>query len=55
MGGKITEDDKATILAAIKEKTEWLEEHPEAETEDYEEQLSEIQATVGVSLRLPHT
>jgi heat shock protein 5 len=49
MGGKISEDDKATILAAVKEKTEWLEDHPEAEAEDYEEQLSEIQAIVGVS------
>jgi heat shock protein 5 len=46
MGGKISEDDKATILAAVKEKTEWLEDHPEAEAE---EQLSEIQAIVGVS------
>jgi heat shock protein 5 len=36
-------------LAAIKEKTEWLEENPSAEAEDYEEQLAEIQATVGVS------
>jgi len=47
MGGKITEDDKETILAAIKEKTEWIEDHPTAEAEDYEEQLSEIQAIVG--------
>lgn len=47
MGGKITEDDKKSILEAIKEKTEWLEEHPNAEAEDYEDQLSEIQAIVG--------
>lgn len=47
MGGKISEDDKETILAAVKEKTEWLEEYPNAEAEDYEEQLAEIQATVG--------
>lgn len=48
MGGKITSEDKETILAAIKEKTEWLEENAEAEAEDYEDQLSELQAAVGV-------
>ena len=48
MGGKITSDDKETILSAIKEKTEWLEEHTDAEAEDYEDQLSELQAAVGV-------
>lgn len=47
MGGKISEDDKKTILDAVKEKTEWLEDHPNAEAEDYEDQLSEIQAIVG--------
>jgi heat shock protein 5 len=49
MGGKISSDDKETILSAIKEKTEWLEEHTDAEAEDYEDQLSELQAAVGVS------
>ena len=48
MGGKISAEEKETILAAVKEKSEWLEEHPNAEAEDYEEQLSELQATVGV-------
>jgi hypothetical protein len=33
----------------LKEKTTWLEENPEAEAEDYEDQLSELQSTVGVS------
>ncbi|ODO00221.1 chaperone DnaK [Cryptococcus amylolentus CBS 6273] len=47
LGGKLSEDDKDTVLSAIKEKTEWLEEHPQAEAEDYEEQLSELQATVA--------
>ena len=47
MGGKISEEDKKTLLAAIKEKTEWLEENPSAEAEDYEDQLSEIQAIAG--------
>ncbi|OWZ27008.1 glucose-regulated protein [Cryptococcus neoformans C23] len=47
LGGKLSEDDKDTILSAIKEKTEWLDEHPQADAEDYEEQLSELQATVA--------
>lgn len=50
LGGKLSEDDKDTILSAIKEKTEWLDEHPQADAEDYEEQLSELQATVAVSV-----
>jgi len=49
MGGKISEEDKETILAAVKEKTEWLEEHPNVEAEDYEDQLSEFQSIVSVS------
>lgn len=49
MGGKLSSDDKETILEAIKEKSSWLDENPEAEAEDYEDQLSELQATVGVS------
>lgn len=50
MGGKLGEDDKKTILAAIKEKSDWLDEHSDATAEDYEEQLAEIQGVVGVSL-----
>lgn len=49
MGGKLSSDDKETILEAVKEKSQWLDENPEAEAEDYEDQLSELQATVGVS------
>ena len=49
MGGKITDEDKETILEALKEKSEWLDDHPTAEAEDFEEQLSELQAIVGVS------
>ena len=48
MGGKISDEDKETILAAVREKTEWLEEHPNAEAEDYDDQLSEFQAIVSV-------
>jgi heat shock protein 5 len=47
MGGKLSADDKETILAAVKEKTEWLDDHPNAEAEDYEDQLAELQSTVS--------
>jgi heat shock protein 5 len=41
LGGKITEDDKKTILATIKETTDWIEEHgSDASTEDFEEKLA---------------
>ena len=53
MGGKISKEDKETILAAVKDKSEWLEEHPNAEAEDYEDQLSEFQAIVSVSVTQP--
>jgi heat shock protein 5 len=44
LAGKIDEDDAATIKAAVDEVLEWLEENTEAEKEDYEEQLKDIQA-----------
>jgi heat shock protein 5 len=50
MGGKLSADDKETILGAVKEATEWLDENPSAEAEDYEDKLSELQAKVAVSL-----
>lgn len=52
MGGKLSGDDKSTILAAVKEATEWLDENPSAEAEDYEDKLSELQSKVAVSIVL---
>lgn len=49
MGGKISEDDKQIILDAVKEKIDWLDDHPNADAEDYEDQLNELQSTVNVS------
>ncbi|KAI1341209.1 heat shock protein 70 family [Xylariaceae sp. FL0016] len=43
MGGKIDEDDKETILEAVKETTDWLEENAaEASAEDFEEQKEKL-------------
>ncbi|KAK0512483.1 hypothetical protein JMJ35_005611 [Cladonia borealis] len=43
LGGKIDEDDKETLLEAIKEAADWLEENAsEATTEDFEEQKEKL-------------
>ncbi|KAF2837449.1 78 kDa glucose-regulated protein-like protein [Patellaria atrata CBS 101060] len=43
MGGKIDEEDKETILEAVKETTDWLEENAaSATTEDFEEQKEKL-------------
>merc|ERR1711937_621076 len=40
---KISEDDKETIEKALEEANEWLDENQEAEKEDFEEKLKEVQ------------
>lgn len=43
LGGKIDEDDKETLIDAVKEATEWLEENAQtATTEDFEEQKEKL-------------
>ena len=43
LGGKIDEDDKETLLEAVKETTDWLEENAQtATTEDFEEQKEKL-------------
>src|SRR2546429_9457922 len=43
LGGKIDDDDKETILEAVKEATDWLEENAgTATTEDFEEQKEKL-------------
>ncbi|KAF5857547.1 ATPase with role in protein import into the ER [Aspergillus alliaceus] len=43
LGGQIDEDDKQTILDAVKEVTDWLEENAaDATTEDFEEQKEQL-------------
>ncbi|KAL7269853.1 ATPase with role in protein import into the ER [Rhizina undulata] len=43
LGGKITEEDKETLLSAVKDVTEWLEENgATATTEDFEEQKEKL-------------
>jgi len=43
LGGKIDEEDKDTLLEAVKEATDWLEENAAtAEKEDFEEQREKL-------------
>ncbi|KAH8704969.1 putative Hsp70 chaperone BiP/Kar2 [Talaromyces proteolyticus] len=43
LGGKLDEDDKETILEAVKEATDWLEEYgASASMEDFEEQREKL-------------
>ncbi|KHO01821.1 78 Kda glucose-regulated protein [Metarhizium album ARSEF 1941] len=43
LGGKIEEEDKETILDAVKEALEWLDEHgQQASAEDFEEQKEKL-------------
>ncbi|GAW01744.1 heat shock protein 70 family [Lentinula edodes] len=48
MGGKISAEDKKTLLATIKETTEWIDENGVSATaEDLEEKLAEVQGIVN--------
>ncbi|KAF8596605.1 heat shock protein 70 [Ceratobasidium sp. AG-I] len=48
LGGKISDEDKKTILATVKETSDWLEENGQTATsEDLEEKLQEVQAVVN--------
>lgn len=43
LGGKIADDDKETILAALKESTEWIKQDDETATADnLEEELASV-------------
>jgi len=41
---KISSDDRATLEAAIKETTEWVERHDSAEKEEFESKLKELES-----------
>jgi len=46
VGDKLTEDEKKSILDAVKVVTEWLEKNPAAEKEEYEEKKKEFDGVV---------
>jgi len=43
-GDKISSEDKETLEAAIKETTDWLEEHPDADKDEFLEKQKELEA-----------
>jgi len=43
LGGKIEDEDKETIDEAITETIDWLDENPDAEKDDYDEKLTELE------------
>jgi heat shock protein 5 len=48
LGGKLADDDKKTILKAVKDTTDWIDENgSSASTEDLEEKLAEVQGVVN--------
>jgi len=48
LGGKIEDDDRKTLLALVKETTEWIDtEGQNATAEELEEKLAEVQTVVN--------
>ncbi|KAF5352939.1 hypothetical protein D9758_007870 [Tetrapyrgos nigripes] len=48
LGGKVSDEDKKTILSTIKEATEWIDDNSQsASVEDLEEKLAEIQGVIN--------
>jgi len=45
LADKLSESEKETITNSIKEHQEWLNANPEAEKEDYETHLKDLQHT----------
>lgn len=43
LGAKLSDSDKEKLEEAIDEKIKWLEEHPQAETEEYKTQKKELE------------
>ena len=46
LGGKLSEDEKDTIMAAVEEQIEWLDANQDAEKEDYEAHKKELEDIV---------
>jgi len=43
LGSKISDEDKETIEEAVTEAIDWLDENPEADSEEYKEKLTELE------------
>ena len=51
IAGKIDDDEKETLVEAIDEALDWLEENPEAEAEEFEEKRKEVEKISGPIMR----
>jgi ABC-type nitrate/sulfonate/bicarbonate transport system substrate-binding protein len=49
MKDKVSDDDRAKVLEAVKEGLDWMEENPEAEAEEYASKLKEVRSSQGTS------
>ncbi|XP_063966502.1 endoplasmic reticulum chaperone BiP-like [Lytechinus pictus] len=47
LGGKLSDDEKDTIMSAVDEQIEWLDANPDADTEEYQEHKKELEAVVN--------
>ena len=47
LGGKVSAEQKETLLAAVNEALEWMEGNAEATAEEYKEKLKELEKTVN--------
>lgn len=48
LGGKVSDEDRKTLLALVKETTDWVEsEASDASLEDLEDKLQEVQSVVN--------
>lgn len=46
LGGKLSEDDKKTVLEAVEKKIQWLDKNHEADTEEFKKQKKELEDIV---------
>uniref|UniRef100_G3RPU5 Endoplasmic reticulum chaperone BIP n=1 Tax=Gorilla gorilla gorilla TaxID=9595 RepID=G3RPU5_GORGO len=46
LGGKLSSEDKETMEKTVEEKTEWLESHQDADTEDFKAKKKELEEIV---------
>ncbi|TRM61057.1 heat shock protein 70 family [Schizophyllum amplum] len=48
LGGKLSDEDKKTVLSTLKEATDWIDDNgSDATTDDIEEKLAEIQSAIN--------
>jgi len=49
--GKLSEDEKSTLSSAVNDGLDWLEDHPAAEKEEYDEKQKEVEQIANPILK----